>query len=295
MSIVGEVADRVYRDWLLPSDDQPVVVTLAAAVDATTKTWTYDDATLAPDEEDLLAPGVLVEAGTEQARITDVDDTSNTLTVIRAVNGTTAAAHTVGTDVTVAPTFSRHAVIEAVKDNVASLYPSLWQVGTETVTTASDPIDVPATVITPVSFVWQNGSRYQNGTATVLDNFPPSATGKAIQLYGVPPGRTGYFTYRGSFARPDSEATDLTTLGVTAIHERIVAVGAAAQVVGGRTSDALTAEYLTEQLERESLPPGAATDIRNGLLTLRNIWLDEASRALRAEMSTPVVYRLALG
>lgn len=294
MSTVAQLADRVYRDFLLPSDDQPVVVTLAAAVDNVTRSWAYDDDTLAPDEEDLLAPGVIVECGSEQARITGVDDTTNTLTVTRGVNGTTAAAHAVGADVTAAPTFPRHSIIEAVKDNVATLYPSLWHIATEEVVTGTDPVEVPAAVITAVEFIWQNGSRWQNGTAHVLPNFPPSATGKAISLYGVPSGRTGYFTYRSRFTRPTAETTELSTLGVDETWERIVAVGAAAQVVGGRPQDALSAEFLTEQLEREALPPGAATDLRNGLLTLRNVWLDEASRALRAEMSTPVVYRLAL-
>lgn len=295
MSTVAQLADRVYRDFLLPSDDQPVVVTLAAAVDNATRSWTYDDATLAPDEEDLLAPGVIVECDSEQARITAVDDTSNTLTVTRGVNGTTKAAHADGSEVVVAPIFPRHAIVEAVKDNVATLYPSLWHVATATVTTATDPVDVPAEVITTVEFLWQNGSRYQHGQALLLPNFPPSATGKAISLYGVPPGRTGYYTYRSLFARPAAETDELSTFGVNPTWERIVAVGAAAQVVAGRGQDALSAEYLTEQLEREALPPGSATDLRNGLLTLRNVWLDEASRALRAEMSTPVVYRLALG
>jgi hypothetical protein len=294
MSTVAQVTDRVYREWLHPGDDQPVRMTLSAGVDDVATSWSYDDATLAPDEEDLLAPGVLVEVGTEQARITDVDDTANTLTVIRGVNGTTKAAHTSGDEVTVAPTFGRHAVVEAVKDNVVALYPSLWQVATEQVTTSSTFVEVPATVVTPVSFVWLNGSRYQNGVADLLPDFPPSSTGKAIQFFGVPSGKTGYFTYRGRFTRPSAEATELSTLGVDATWERIAAVGAAAQVVASRPLDELTAEYITEQMQREALPPGASTDVRNGLLTLRNIWLDEAHRSLQAEMQPPVVHNLAI-
>ena len=293
MSTVGEVADRVYRDYLHRPEDQPVIITLGADVNSTDTAWTYDDATLAPDEEDLLAPGVIIECGSELCRITDVDHSANILTVVRGVNGTLKTTHLQDDDIVVAPIFSRHTVVEAVKDNVPTLYPTLWHLDTETITAASTYVEVPAEVLSLDSFVWLDGDKYYEANLPqFLPNFPPSSTNKAVltSTAGVPADRTCYLTYRAKFSRPPTEATELSDYGVDASWERIVAAGAAAQVVAGAPLDRLSAEYITEQLERESLPPGSATDIRNGLLTLRSIWLDEAARALRADQKVPVIY-----
>lgn len=295
MSTVFEVADRTFREWLLPGDDQPVRVTFAAAVDASASTWTYNADTLAPDEETLLSPGIIVEAADgEQALITDVDYTGDSLTVRRGYNGTVASAHGLGDTITVAPVYSRRAVLDAVKDNVPALYPSLWQVGTAELTTANTPVEVPAEVVSPVSFMWKNGIRWQQGIADLIEHFPPSSTGKAVQFYGVPSGRTGLFTYRGRFTRPSTDGTDLSTLGVNSEWERIVAVGAAAQVVGGRSVEALTSEYVTGQLERETVPVGSSGNVIQSLLQLYSVWLDQANRNLRAEQQSPVVHHLAV-
>lgn len=295
---VGDLVSRVFRDWLHAPEDQPVLVSLDGDVTSTSDTWTYDDATLAPDEEDLLAPGVLVECGTDQRRITAVDYETNTLTVTpKAVNGTTAAAHEAGDQITVAPTYGRQTVVDAVCDQIVNLYPSLWHVDTHEFTTASSYVEVPAEVITPTTLWVQHGdnwSQYQH--PHLLSDFPPSATGKAIQTRGVPCGVTAHLVYYAKFVRPTSEDDQVSDFGVDASWERIVVVGAAASVVGQRPADRLTAEYITEQLEREALPPGSATDIRNGLLTLRDLWLREARRSIGAERGTAVVYnRLTAG
>lgn len=296
MSTVSEVADRTFRDFLFPSDDQPVRVTFTSAVDNTTTTWPYSADTLAPDEEPLLAPGVVVEAADgEQALITAVDYTNNSLTVVRGYNGTDPAAHSSGDTITVAPLYPRRSVLDAVKDNVVALYPSVWQVATEQITTANTPVEVPAEVVSPVSFMWKNGIRWTStGMADLLENFPPSSTGKAVQFYGVPAGKTGLFTYRGRFSRPSSDSTDLSTVGVDPAHERIVAVGAAVQSIGGRSIEALTSEYVTGQLERETVPVEASGNVVQGLLQLYSVWLDQASRNLKAEQTSPVVHHLAV-
>lgn len=295
MSTVSEVADRAYRDFLLPSDDQPVRVTFSSGVDDSTTTWPYSADTLAPDEEPLLAPGVVVEAADgEQALITAVDYTGNSLTVVRGYNGTEAAAHVSGDTITVAPLYPRRSVLDAVKDNVVALYPSVWQVATEEITTANTPVEVPAEVVSPVEFMWKNGKRWQAGTADLLEHFPKSSTGKALQFYGVPTGKTGLFTYQGRFARPSADSTDLSGLGVSGEWERIVAVGAAVQSIGGRSIEALTSEYITGQLERETVPVEASGNVVQGLLQLYSVWLDQASRNLRAEQSSPVVHHLAV-
>lgn len=287
MSTVEHLANRVQRDWLHAPDDQPVIVLLSGDVAADSATLPFDNSSLAPDEEYLFAPGVLAEVGRELVRIRSA--TSTILTVTRGVNGTEAVAHLAGAEITLTPTFSHAAVTEAVKDQVVALYPRLHQVATTEVTADSGYVEVPAEVITIDSFSALVGSRYQPRNVSLLRNFPASSTGKAIQFHGVASGTSGYLTYRARFGRPGADDTELADLGVEPEWERIVAVGAAAQVVAGRDLDALTAEYITEQLEREALPSDAPQRIRNGLLTLYNIWLEDASRGLRADNPVPVV------
>lgn len=293
MATVGALVDRVIREWLHGGDEQPVLLTLDGALTASATSVSYSDATLAPDEEELLAPGVLVEVGTEQMRITAVDETANSLTVVRGVNGTTAASHTDGDTITVAPTYSRGAVFEAVCDAVVGLYPDLWDVTSTSITSASGYVDIPAEVtFIDKAFYISGGNRPVDASIRFEPEFPPSATGKAIIFNGTPAGKTVHLIYSARFARPTSESDDLADFGVKPEWERIIAVAAAAQVVAGTDLDPVTAEYITEQLEREGYPVGSSQRIRDGLLRYYRFLVDEAHRNLRADRPVPVVMHL---
>lgn len=288
MSTVAEVAERTLRDWLYPADDAALVVTLTQAVDASETTFNYDDSTMAPDEEAALAPGVLVEVDRELCRVKTVDDSGDSFTVVRGVNGTTATTHDSGAEVTVSPVFARAVLIDAVKDNVVALYPTLWQTTTTTLSITSGMAEAPGAAVSAVGATYLSGGRPKPVDVELLDNWPPSSTGKAILTYGVSSGTDIYFTWRGRFDRLNAD-DELSTAGVRPEWERIVAVGAAAQLVAARDIDQLTAEYITEQLERDALPVGGPQSIRNGLLNLHNLWLTEAHRNLRGESTVPVV------
>ena len=293
MSTVLDVADKAFRDYLSPGDETPVVVTFAAAVTADATSWTYSSAMLSPDELDFLAPGTVVEAGDgEQVLLTNVDTDASTLTVSRGYNGTVATAHATGGLIVVAPVFGRRTVIEAVKDEVASLYPSLHSQVSVEVTTDFEYIEVPAEAITPVSlFVAGDTGRLYPALYDFQSNFVPSSTGKAIVLRSgqSDDGRTAYFTYRGRFARPSYDQDELSEYGVERHWERIISTGAALAVTAGRDPSYLTADYVTEALERESNPPDTAGNVRNRLIQLRNLWLDQARSEQVAAEPHPVV------
>jgi len=254
---VAALADRVYREYLHLGDDQPLIVTLDGAVDGAVTTWTLDlTAGIAPDELEVLGSGVVLETvDGEQVLVTGFAETESQVTVIRGYGGTEASAHPDGAHVIVAPVYGRQAVLDAVADNIVALYPALWATLTVEVETSSDPVEVPEGCLTPVGLLWSNGSGQwrEARDLRLLDRFPPSATGKAILVADAAPGFTGYFTYRGRFDRPAATTTLLTELGLEPEWERIVVVGAAAQVVAGRDLDQLTSEYVTEQLERPGI------------------------------------------
>lgn len=289
---IDELVERVYRDYLLPSDDQPVIVTVNGAVTDTGTSITYDADALAPDEEDLLAPGVIAEVGTEQVRITAVDVTTDTLTVIRGVNGTEVAAIADGAELRLAPAFPRRSVFDAVCDNVVDLYPDLYVVGTQTVTSATGAVDVSADIVSIRRATRLTGSHPVPAHVELLQDYPPSSTGNAVVFYGVPPSTTVYIVYEGRIPRPTAGTDVAGDLGVEETWERIIVVGAAAQILAGRELDTASTEYLTEQLAAEGFPTGSATRIRDGLLRYHGFLLDRARRHQRADRSVPVVMSL---
>lgn len=294
MSTVGQLVDRCFRELLTPADDAPTRTTLAAAVDADDLTWTYDGTALAADEEELFAPGVVVEVGLEQALVVAADHASDTLTVRRGVNGTTAAVHSLGDELTPAPAFGRRAVFDAVCDNVVVLWPALYHVATETLVVTTGYTEVPATVVTPIHAATVVGGRHRGVGWVFIDNFPPSATTKAITVSGASVGSTVYFTYRGKFARPTSEADNLQTLGVAVEWERIVMVGAAVHMLAGRELDSANVEFITEQMRSEGYPVGSAQRQRDGLIRYHQFLLDQARRTLLASNAEVVTMTAAV-
>jgi len=291
VSTVTEIADRAFREHLHPLDDQPVTVTFAAAATREATSWTFDDATLSPEELDLFAPGVVVEADDgELVLVTDVDYDGLVLTVVRGHLGTTAASHTAGSTITAAPLYGRRLVLEAVKDEVVALYPTLRHVGAVEIVTSMDPVEVPSEVVTPTSVLVVDGATLRRARFTFLAVYPPSATGKAIVVDARYEGLTAYINFNGRFARPTYDSDDVYDFGVQREWEAVVAVGAAVKAAAQRHVDQLSAEYLTEQLERDALPADVAHQIREGLRELRAIYLDGARRAQNVESPRGVVY-----
>jgi hypothetical protein len=205
------------------------------------------------------------------------------------VNGTTAAAIAANAEIRLAPMYPRRTVFDAVCDNVVALYPDLSRIATTTVTSASTPVNVPAE-LTNIRYASRASSgRVSPVGVELLRSYTPAATGQAIQFSGVNAGVDVYLTYEARFDRPTDEADDLDDFGVQATWERIIIVGTAAQVLAGRAFDAISAEYINEQLEREGLPVGSIDRMRDNLIRYHRHLLDQARRDQRADRVTPVV------
>lgn len=293
MSTAGQVVDRVLRDWLYGPDDQPIVCTLSGDIDNDDLSLVYADAMLAPEEEDLLAPGTVIEIDSEQMRVGAVDESANTLSSLsRAANGTTAASHSGGALITVSPTWARKTVFDAVADAVEQLWPELYAVG-ETAPLAlssSTYTEVPATVMDAM-FLWARSTGAtdweQVTSIRFLDHFPPSSTGKAI--YAGFDG-SGYLVHKKQLVRPPAEATDLVATSLLEDQwEQLVAVSAVAYLVSGKDLAAATQSQLTEQLQAQGFPIGSGQRIREGLVRYQSFLLDKHKRALRSRNPVTVV------
>jgi len=291
MAAVSTLVDRIYRDFLNKPDDLPAFSRLDGSIDSSTTSVVYEAGLFSTEEENLLGAGGLIEIDQELMLVTNANNSTRTLTVARGFKGTTAASHSDNATITLNPTFPRKTVFDAVSDNIVRLYPSLYNVTTTSVTSASTYVEVPASTVEILTSYVQNssGELYTSAGTELLRDFPPSSTNTAVQFYNTSTGKTVYLVVKRKFVRPTAETDDLATDCLIADeYEQIVMVGAVADVVGATDIDATTQEFITERLAAENYPVGSGERLRNALLRLRSLLIDEARGNLRSLYPAPV-------
>ncbi len=292
MAAVSTLVDRIYRDFLNKPDDLSAFSRLDGAMsDTTGTTLTYESGLFSSEEENLLGNGALVEVDQELMLVTAANTSTRTLTVSRGYAGTTAATHSDKTNIFINPTFPRKSVFDAVADNIVRLYPSLYNVTTTNVTSGSTYAEVPASTVEVLTSYVQNasGEQYTSAGIELLRDFPPSSTNTAVQFFNTSSGKTVHLVVKRKFVRPTSETVDLATdCLMSDEYEQIVMVGAVADIVGATDIDASTQEFITEKLAAESYPVGSGERLRNALLRLRSLLIDEARGNLRSLYPAPV-------
>ena len=285
MAAVSTLVDRIYRDFLNKPDDLSAFSRLDGAIDNTTTTVIYEDGLLSSEEENLLAGGALIEINQELMLVTNIVSSTRTLTVARGYAGTTADSHGDKTNMFINPTFPRKSVFDAVADNISRLYPSLYNITTTNVTSNSTYAEVPATTVSIVNSWVQNasGDQYTSAGIELLTNFPPSSTNTAVQFSNTSNGKTVYLVVKRKFGRPTAETDDLSTACfLEDSYHQIVMIGAVADIMGATDVDASTQEFITEKLSAENYPIGSGERLRNALLRLRSLLIDEARGDLRS-------------
>jgi len=291
MAAVSTLVDRIYRDFLNKPDDLAAFSRLDGSITDSDTSLIYEDNLFSSEEENLLDGGALIEIDQELMLVTSSNTSTRTLTVARGYAGTTAAAHSDNANLYINPTFPRKSVFDAVADNIVRLYPSLYNVTTTSVTSASTYVEVPAsTVEVLTSYVQKSsGELYTSAGIELLRDFPPSSTNTAVQFYNTSTGKTVYLVVKRKFVRPTAETDDLATDCLIADeYQQIVMIGAVADMVGATDIDATTQEFITERLAAENYPVGSGERLRNALLRLRSLLIDEARGNLRSLYPAPV-------
>ena len=291
MAAVSTLVDRIYRDFLNKPDDLSAFSRLEGTINNSVTSLTYEAGLFSSEEENLLGNGALIEIDQEIMLVTAANTSTRTLTVSRGYAGTDAASHTDGANLFINPTFPRKSVFDAVADNIVRLYPSLYNVTTTNVTSTSTYAEVPASTVEVLTSYVQNasGEQYTSAGIELLRDFPPSTTNTAVQFFNTSNGKTVHLVVKRKFVRPTSESVDLSTdCLISDEYEQIVMVGAVADIVGATDIDASTQEFITEKLAAESYPVGSGERLRNALLRLRSLLIDEARGNLRSLYPAPV-------
>lgn len=285
MAAVSTLIDRIYRDFLNKPDDLSAFSRLEGGINDSVTSLSYEAGLFSSEEENLLGNGALIEIDQELMLVTAANTSTRTLTVSRGYAGTTAAAHSDEANLYINPTFPRKSVFDAVADNISRLYPSLYNITTTNVTSNSTYAEVPATTVSVVNSWVQNadGDQYTSAGIELLTNFPPSSTNTAVQFSNTSNGKTVYLVVKRKFGRPTAETDDLSTACfLEDSYHQIVMIGAVADIMGATDVDASTQEFITEKLAAENYPIGSGERLRNALLRLRSLLIDEARGDLRS-------------
>ena len=324
-STIGDLVDRVYREYLEPVDKVESYSYLSSGINDSVDSITYDGNLFSIEEEDALDAGAIVEVGQELMYTTALNATTNTITVKRGQRGTSAAAHSAGDLIKIAPAFPRKNVYEAVVDQIKNLYPTLFAVETIELTastgykllgTYGSDGDSYNYLVAPLKAIsqytdWQAGSdqtglKY-NGVAIEMIDLPNPftytddtqtertktyTTGPdvvhAVQFVNISAGHTVYVTFKKKFVQPTAESTTLASIGLEIEYEPIIMTGVAAQLIAGKDITKLNASYITEQLEASVSPIGSSNSIGQSLLRYQQLLIQQARSNLRSKYPEPV-------
>lgn len=216
-----------------------------------------------------ISPGVIIEIDYEQMIV--VSNSTVTLTVIRAWNGTTAASHTSGTVVYVEPKFPRQAILDEVANELRSLPESIYTTGTAVLSFASNTnrVDLTGATGTVYRIVHADRSNFEGQsypgfkpTLQIIRNADTTAfpSGYAVAIEGgLTYGQTA--TVRVVYSKclvttTLTSSTDLqSTVGLPISAEDILAFGAASRLLYDK--EALRLDFTRQGQSRaaEEIPP----------------------------------------
>ena len=244
---IADLINRTYREYLEPVDSVESYSYITSGISDSATSITYDGNLFSVEEEDALDAGAIIEIGQELMYTTALNAPTNTITVKRGQRGTTAAAHSSGDLIKIAPAFPRKNIYDAIVDQIKNLYPTLFAVETLDVTSGTgyrilgnygSDQDSYNYLVTPIKAIsqytdWSAGSDQTGLTYkpvgielidlpnpfTWTDDTSTSRTKTyttgpdvvhAIQFSGIASGHTTYVTFKKKFVIPTAETTTLT-------------------------------------------------------------------------------------
>jgi len=325
-STIGDLVDRVYREYLEPAESLESYSFLTGGIDASATTLAYSGDMFSVEEEDSLDAGTIIEVGQELMFSTGLNTVSNEITVTRGARGTTATTHDAGDILKISPTYPRKNVYDAISDQIENLYPTLFAVETKTLTSGTGyrvignygtDVDNNNYLVAPVKAISQftdfsagtdeTGLKFI-GVAVEMVDLPNGFTWTdedgvertktyttgpqqvhALQFQGISSGYECFVTFKKKFISPTAETDTLVSIGLETEYEPIVMAGVAAQMIAGKDIKRVDASYITEQLSVQNFPAGTGGSIRNNLLQYQNLLIQQARKNLRAKYPEPVV------
>jgi hypothetical protein len=273
MSTVGQIIDRTQRQLLSGVVEDRNKLAVAATATATTVVFSYDMAG--------IRAGSVIEIGSELMYVWSVTTSSNTATVERGWNGTTATAHVAGSVAVVNPRFPRSQILESINDDLSDLVsPSngLYRVkAMDLQYNGNDPmINLPST--NDVIDLLEVRLRYRSNDypvirrVVIVRNVPTSDFGSGTALKFNEPCLRGSLriTYKAPFNRVARETDDLQLVaGYPVSAEDILVMGAQIRLMTPREVRRNFTESQGDTRRSDEVPAGSQNNSIANIVRLR--------------------------
>ena len=263
---------------------------------------TTSDLILNVASTDNIGKGI-IEIDDEMMWVDSYDRQANTITIApfgRGYNGSTAAAHSSNSKVTITPTYPRYAVKRAINDTVNAVYPKVFATGSTAVSflASRTTYAVPADAVQILSMAWQSVGPTKEWLPIRQWRWDPLAyasafpTGKSVSIYdNILPGRTMNIIYAHIPTLMTSNTDDFeNTTGLPASMKDVIVYGAAwrlsSYVDPARISISSPA---ADELDVKR-PYGTGTNVTKNLQALYLQRLEEESLKQKLQYPTRVHY-----
>jgi hypothetical protein len=268
---------------------------LTAAID-------NNDLSMALASGDNIGKGI-IEIDDELIHIDSVDRSDRSAVISpfgRGYRGTTAAAHSLNTKVTFAPSFPRISVKRAINDTLRAIYPNVYGVATYTFTfnASQNTYQLPVAAETIIAVSWDSIGpsgewipirRWRHDPMAATADF---ANGNSITLNeGIIAGRTVQVVYAKTPTPLSADADVFTTVtGLEETSRDLVVYGAAYRMASFLDPGRLTFTSPEADANDQTRPFGSGTSTARYLYSLYQQRLQEETNRLNGKYPVRVHY-----
>jgi hypothetical protein len=263
---------------------------------------TTSDLILNVASTDNIGKGI-IEIDDEMMWVDSYDRQANTITIApfgRGYNGTTAAAHSTNSKVTITPTYPRYAVKRAINDTIGAVYPKVFATGSSAVSflASRTTYPLPTDAVQILSMAWQSVGptkewlpirQWRWDPLAYASSFP---TGKSVSIYdNVLPGRTINIIYAHIPSGMSNLSDDFETVtGLPSSMKDVIVYGAAWRL--SSYVDPARISISSPQADELDVkrPYGTGTNVTKNLQALYLQRLEEESLKQKLQYPTRVHY-----
>lgn len=246
-----------------------------------------------------------IEIDDEMLWLDSYDRVSSTATVApygRGYHGTTAAAHTANTKVTIAPTFPKASVKKAINDTIDAIFPNLFGVGVYTFNynSVKTAYSIPAEVQTVLYVSWKTTGPTEEWLPVKgwrhdpLANATAFTTSNSISIYDrIEAGRTVqvYYTKKPSTLTASAPSAVFETVtGLPSSCKDVIIYGAAYRLASFIDPGRLNYSSAEADQADTKIQYGSGASTTRFLLALYQQRLNEETKKLRDVYPTRIHY-----
>ena len=290
MSTVGTVIDRTLRQLMSGTIEERNKISTAVSATATSVSAVYD--------LNGIRPGGVIQIDNELMYVWEISAGSKSMTVERGWNGTTAAAHTVNSIITVDPKFPRSQILEAINaelDDLASPMNGLFQIKTMELNYNGTDIMVNLPITDKIIDLISVSVRYLSTDypkirrCRLIRDLPNDDFNSGYAIRFDEPVDSGRMivVYKTPFINVTTESQNLQNIaGIPSTCEDILIMGAQIRLISPREIKRNFTESQGDTRRAEEVPAGSVGNSITNLLRMRRDRITSEAAKLKRQYPT---------